>query len=275
MSLAINGTTIYFTDRDHGTVSSLPTAGAATPAMIASEQAMPTVIVADDHGVYWANQGDNTLMKAPLPTGAAAPLIPAFAAAPVSGLALHAGTLFFSNGNNVSKVDTTAATPAPVLVGTSEGKPKALALSDTAVFWPADLLAAVERHAQDGTGMTDPLAESQGTLLVDAIAVAGGRVLWGASISLVSKPVTADRGTAPVTIGTANCDLVTGLAATDTTVYLGEDGTIEQAPIGGGTLVATVIADGQHQPGSLLVDATSVYWRTQANGACAVLKLAR
>jgi hypothetical protein len=67
--------------------------------------------------------------------------------------------------------------------------------------------------------------------------------------------------------------VVTGLAAADTTVFLGEDGTIEKARIG--AVSATVIADGQPQPGSLLLDATSVYWRTLDKGACAVMKLAR
>jgi hypothetical protein len=190
-------------------------------------------------------------------------------------LALRAGTLFFSHGNDVLKVDTTAGAAATAVnVGTSLGKPQALAVDDTTVFWVADLAASIERHALDGSGMTTPVAESQGQLLLDAITVVGGQVVWASGISVVSRPVAADGGTSPE-INTANCDVVTGLAASATTVYLGEDGTIEKAPFGAD--VGVVIADGQPTPGSFVLDATSLYWRTwdKDKGVCTVMKLAR
>jgi hypothetical protein len=268
MALAVAGGTLYFTDQDHGTVSSVATAGGAAAKILAMTQAMPLAIVADDTGVYWANQGDNTIMKAALPAGTVTTLTTA--TAPVQGLAVRAGVLFFSRAMDVLKIST-AGGAAPTPVGSSVGKPIALALDATMVYWNADLEAAVQRHPQDGSGMTAPIAESQGSLLLNAIDIVGGQVIWASAGTITSKagPTSTKDDASHLIVGTANSDTVTGFVATDTTVYLGEDGQVEKAPLPTAN-EATVIAKGQPEPSSFAADATHIYWRTKD---CAILKL--
>jgi hypothetical protein len=277
MVLALSGGTIYFTDQAHGTVSSVPATGGATHP-IATGQAMPAFIVADQTAVYWANEGDGSIMRAALlDAGAPTMLVTGTTlgmeagVSSVNGMAVRGTTLYFSRDMAVWKVPT-AGGAAPMMVGTSQGRPTAIAVDDTMAYWLADLQSSVERHALDGSGMTLPVAESQGGLLLDTIDVLGTSLLWAGDATIVKKSVTAtSTDVAFQVVSTTDFQIVTAFVAVDTTVYLGEDGMIEKAPLSGGNPV--VIADGQGGPSSMLADATNIYWRT--SDTCAIMRLAR
>lgn len=75
--IAVAGTNVYWTDRDGGTVMTIPTspASGALPSTLASGQDQPTRIAVDASHVYWVNSGAETLMRLPLAGGKAVKLV--------------------------------------------------------------------------------------------------------------------------------------------------------------------------------------------------------
>jgi hypothetical protein len=62
LRIAMDATSVYFTDVDMGTVSKVSKSGGA-PVVVASGQARPVAIAVDDESIYWANIAAGTLMK--------------------------------------------------------------------------------------------------------------------------------------------------------------------------------------------------------------------
>jgi hypothetical protein len=94
--LAADATFAYWTDAGMGTVARIPIAG-GTPAVLASQQAMPADVTVDLLYVYWINQGASAgagaVMKAALANGSDAPVV--LASGQVTPRSL------FALGNNV------------------------------------------------------------------------------------------------------------------------------------------------------------------------------
>src|SRR5208337_3066676 len=67
--LTVDGTYLYWTDYDGGTIWRMPKTG-GTPAALTSGQLAPTGIGVDATSVYWTTFGDGTLHRAPLGGGA-------------------------------------------------------------------------------------------------------------------------------------------------------------------------------------------------------------
>jgi len=297
MKMTLVGTTLYWTETAKGTVNSISTAG-GTPTVVASGQMMPGPIAADATAVFWGNDGDKTIMKKPLPTGAAAVFGTAGAAGTTKVLALLVdnGTLYIGRGVEAFKVPVTGGTAtqlmkSPVL---DNGFPAAFALDATHLYQTEDQHNAISREKLDGTqvgvlkndGGTMPLAPdrlavSQGSLVKDAIAINGGYVIWADGQNVKSHAVAGDEfATHPVLALAAEFDSITGFVISGGNIYLGEvpnkiekvafalrpDGGVGDPPS------AVVIGNGGKNPGQFLADATNIYWK---NDDCAIMKLAK
>jgi hypothetical protein len=309
--MTLVGSTIYYTDKNKGTVSSISTAG-GTPMVLATAQKSPGAIAADATAVFYAVNGttpaDHGVMKIALPA-AGAPVT--FIASEsktesalknenlVNALLLSGGTLYIGRYTDALKVSATAAAPATAtLIGRSppddNGKPAAFAVDATHLYQTEIDHLAVSRQKTDGTqnGLLgdkvtrvmyapDRIAVSQGSLALDAIALGGGSVVWANNTNIVTKAVGQAEDAPIVNIATSNgYNTITGFVISGSTLYLGEslDNKVEKVafPAVAATVTApveaTVIATNQMSPGQFLADATNIYWRTSD---CKIVKLAK
>jgi hypothetical protein len=62
MYIALEATSVYWTNYTGGTVMKVPTGG-GTPTTLASGQTLPHDIAIDATSVYWTNYSDGTVMK--------------------------------------------------------------------------------------------------------------------------------------------------------------------------------------------------------------------
>jgi DNA-binding beta-propeller fold protein YncE len=60
--IAVDGTSVYWTNSGSGTVMKVPTSG-GTPTTLASGQGYPEGIVLDTASAYWTNVSSGTVMK--------------------------------------------------------------------------------------------------------------------------------------------------------------------------------------------------------------------
>jgi hypothetical protein len=96
--LAVDATSVYWTDNLTGTVMSIPIDGVpdgGTPTTLASGQNQPAGMALDGKSVYWANNGSGTLMKVPLSGGAVTTLATMQTAAQF--VAVDATSVYWSN----------------------------------------------------------------------------------------------------------------------------------------------------------------------------------
>ncbi|HSZ81629.1 MAG TPA: hypothetical protein VLA14_05075 [Polyangia bacterium] len=149
MSIAISGSTIYYTDGTHGTVASVPTAG-GTSTPIVSGETSPGMLAITGQTLLWVSTtavmstGDGGvpittttahLRKATLPTGPATDLaIETNTNGGIMGFTLSpdASTVYYSSGTDVKSIalSATSATP-PTIVAIEQlgGVPTALGIS--------------------------------------------------------------------------------------------------------------------------------------------------
>jgi hypothetical protein len=292
IDLVVANETLYWTEKAKGLVSSIPVAG-GTAAPVAMAQAMPGPIAVDQAAVYWGNDGDKTVMKRPLPTGAAAIFVTANADV-VNALLVDSGTLYVGRGLSAQKVATSGGMPTTIMTSPPDdmGLPGAFALDATHLYQTEINHQAVSRETLDGTQngllgdrMThvmlapDRIAVSQGELVLDAIAVLSGNVIWADGSSIKSKPVGADELMSFTVIANdAGFNPISGFVVSGGKVYLGEssDNNVEVVPVSSpgdaGAPTATVIAMNQMNPSQFAADATAIYWRT---ADCKIMKLAK
>jgi hypothetical protein len=311
--LALSGGKVLWTERATGLVRSLAPSGAATPMTIAINQNLPGPIAADDTNVYWANEGDKAIMKAPIAgAGAAAPLLTAPAI--VGGLVASGGTLYYGAGPSTFKVAAAGGAPTTLMTFAVCRQPTdvgALALDVDHLYQTDHNNQYLTREKIDGTQLlnnqcaTDPttapqimapnvISHSQGSLLFDALAVANGEIVWADNSNLNAKVVAGDNTVGSRNVGhTLNNKPITGFAVGGTKIYFGESNDpvadpggddIEVTPFDPGEAGAddpVIVAHGQHNATSFVADATHLYWVTHApaladGGAdeCAIMSLA-
>jgi hypothetical protein len=316
LDLVVAKGTLFWTERNTGRVNSLPTTGGA-PMVLAANQALPGPIAVDDTAVFWANAGDKALMRLDRPSGTPTVLVLAtheaergvgLDADDINGLLVADGTLYFGRFTDALKVPTTGG--SPLLIGhspdTRRGRP-ARFVADASYLYQTELIQyAISREALDGSqsGLLDDgstraplapdwMADSQGALVTDALALADGVLFWADGNTIVSHH--ADRielpGEGPTRsrIGySAAYDAISGFALVGDKIYLGEthEDTVEvlgaSPPASDGSSpVAVVVARDQPNAGQFAADETNVYWRTIKTdintGAqdCRIMKLAK
>jgi hypothetical protein len=306
--LVVGGPTLYWTERATGVVKSLATTNpGGTPTLVAQGQSMPGALAVDDTNVYWTNDGDFSLAKAPTAGGAATPL--PTAPALVSGMVANAGTLYYGAGASTYALTPASATPKTLMTfaACKLSHTGAIALDVDHLYQTDYLNLFLSRERIDGTqAINDPcptdaaappqiaapttISHSQGELFQGALDVVGGEVVWADNSNLYGKPVDGTTATgAPTLATTANAGIVTGFVVRGPNIYLGESGanegtgdTVEVAPLDpgdAGTGIATIVATTSGAVNELAADATHVYWvvTSSVDGGdanCAIMSLA-
>jgi hypothetical protein len=322
--------TLFWTNKHAGTVNRIPTMGGSIT-VLASGRPSPGPLAVDETSIFWVD-GNKTIMKMPR-DGGPPKLVVAATTVPeidltendINGLLVDHGTLFFGRFISAFRVSTSGGTPTEI--GRSadnhqlpkktpdNGKPTAFAIDVTHLYQTEDTHDAVTREALDGTQnglledrMTrvklapDRIGVSLGSLLLDAIAVVNGNVIWADGELIESEPVGALENDAIFHIAaTSQSTSVTGFVVSGDTIFLGEAdfnkvnlvekvplSAPQSAPLGAGATDAgdadggaadadapatpVVIATDQLSPSQFAADATNIYWRTDD---CKIMRLAK
>jgi hypothetical protein len=131
--IAIDATSVYWTNFNGGTVMKVSTAG-GTPTTLASGQAQPWGIAVDTTNVYWTNWSGGTVMKVPI--GSGTPTIIASDQNQPHGIAVDDTSVYWTNcgSGTVMKVPTGGGTPAVLASGQALWS---IAVDATSVYWTA------------------------------------------------------------------------------------------------------------------------------------------
>jgi Stigma-specific protein, Stig1 len=301
MQLALAGTTIYFTDKAHGKVMSVPTAG-GTAAMVSATETTPSFIVANGTTAYWVNNVVGAIAAdAGTPTvvgtirksvgGAAATdlTMETNATGGINGLTLSpdGATLYYSADTKVRKIATAGGTAADVASEVHGGIPGAVALNGTTIAYGTGINADVDViqinpavvaicGVEDAGGALIPasnpgctrVARSQGGLLLNSMLLSATTAYWANDDTINANPSTAGAGQMNTEVTASTGGGISGFVGNATAIYFGvhEDNVIEKTaypPAGSQTAITAVrLARGQSSPPSLAVDATNVYWST-------------
>jgi hypothetical protein len=245
--IAVDASSVYFTDGNAGTVMKVPIGGGPTTTL-ASGQAGARAIAVDATHVYWTSYSS---AGCPDDDGPCSP-DGAIRRVPISG-----------------GVATTLAS--------GQASPAGLAVDEQNVYWTNSGMriqdGAVMRVARAG-GTPTTLASGQWGVGAD-IAVGSGHVFWtgnsGGTETPTVRKVPIDGG--GVTVVVSSLSNGAGIAVDPWRIYWVNfdvaGGSVRSMPIDGGS--PTVLAD-QVNPRGLAIDGTNVYWtESSANGGVASL----
>lgn len=288
--LAIQGTSIYWTEPKTKKVRSMPLAGGAAVDVATTTDA-PSRIAADDTGVYWIEDGtaSSKVMKKALPlaAGAATALVThaVTASERILGIAVRGGKLYYSLEHDVHQISTTGT--GDIIVGTAvnydapakiEGEPHGVAVNDTMLAWTDvgdrngvegdDILVESATPLTDKSGYVE-LAQSVGGLKYE-IAVDATYAYWldGSRFvrnklaatapvpdpAIMESPKAADFGSFAITAMNVYASNANGLILKHSLIPPAEGmDPVEPAPI----------ARDQKVPTSVVTDGKRVYWATE------------
>jgi hypothetical protein len=301
--LVLAGGKIYYTNHLAGTVSSVAVTG-GTPTVIAMAQKQPNPIAVDATSVYWGNDGDANVMKAPL-AGGTAPTV--FFPAATGGdagamdfpnaLLVSDTTLFIGRGLDAYKIPTAGGTAVHISHSAENGFPGAFVFDGTHLFQTEMFHNAITKESIDGTQKgaitdgsivtlaPDRIAVSRASLVPDAIAISGTNLVWanGTNIEFKGKDLGEKEGTLAILVTTPGFNALSGFLISGNKVYLGEtsDNNVEVTPLQFTDMNATptVIAMHQPNPAEFAADDTNIYFTTitknDATGVCKIMKLAK
>ena len=290
MHLAVAGGTLYWTDKMHGTVSSVATAG-GMPKPLATGQMAPTLLSVTATSLFWLATGSNSVMTAPLAGTTPMPVFtPPALTAPIGGFTLSADGMSLLYSTKTAVMKTTAApggTPAEVGHEDS-GIPRALAAVGDFIAYPADVngdvdvmkvvpgmpsVCASEDAAPPVVNLNcNRLARSQGTLNFDNIFIVGDNVYWvnGLQVSTSSASMPSGFNETVVGITSPDAQVISAFSIYKNFVFVADDaGFISKAPLMVDAPVTT-LARAQMAPTSIVADDANVYWATSD---CAIMSL--
>jgi hypothetical protein len=302
--LVVAGGKVYYTNHTAGTVSSIAVTG-GTPTVIAMTQNKPNPIAVDATSVYWGNDGDGNVMKAPLAGGTAS----IFFAAATGGdagamdnspnaLLVSDTTLFIGRGLDAYKIPTAGGTAVNISHSAENGLPGAFVFDGTHLYQTEMLHNAITREVIDGTQKgaitdgsivnlaPDRIAVSRAELVTDAIGISGTNVVWanGTNLEFHGKDQTEKEGTLGVVVTTPGFNPLSGFLIVGNNVYLGEtsDNNVEVAPLSFTNMnqpTPSVIAMQQPNPAEFATDGTSIFYTTitksDATGVCKIMKFTK
>lgn len=285
--LAVTASDVYWTESASGRVLSVPIAGGAVRE-VATAQSDPGDIAVDAGGVYWVNRGDGSrVMKQPLPLTNAEPgvLKQSASAEAFLALAVRDDVVYYTQSHDVHAISTDPSVTGDEVVGTAmnydvnpplgepSGKPAALAVTESTVYWTTAERFGVEcDDIEPGIAGYRELGQSQMDLLLDDIAADGVYAYWAKGPSLVR----ARAGTLGdfMVASTPDETRVTAFALGDTVAYLAsESGDILEHPVASADPEehSSVLVQGQPDVTAVVLDAERVYW---ASG-CAIRSVER
>ncbi len=221
--IAIDGTSIYWTDGDRA-VMKMPLSG-GTPTMLAPEyENIPFAIAVDRTSVYW--------------------------------------TTLHSDGQGGDSLGTVRSMPldggTPTTLASGQDTPTAIAVDSTSVYWVTEDGNVMKVARSGGTATTLATGQSGAGR---SLAIDGTSAYWTNTVAQTGSvmKVSLDGGT-PVTLSSPE-DAPYGIAVDGASVYWtnANGGTVRRMPLAGGaiTTIATTEALAPHE---IFVSATGVYW---------------
>ncbi len=281
--IAIDPTSVYWTDTYTGTVQKTPLAGGPVTTLASGLQ-FPNSIALSGSDVYFTTFTGSALedtVQSVSVSGGPARLIAA-GLPNVYGVAVDATGVYWPQGNNLAgsiQKAPLAGGPIALLASSADGvkSPSTVSVSGNAVYWSdTSNLSILSTLTAGGTPVTTTVTTDNWTsaLITDSrnvywtqpdAMVPGGWLLrasplsGGARITLVASPSLDYRAGAFATDGVnVYYSMLSG------TVDLGSATayTIVRMPVGGGTpvTIASMAQGANVYPASIVVDASSVYW---------------
>lgn len=290
MSIAVQGGTLFWTEKATGTVSSMPIAG-DTISVLASDQVAPGAIVADATTVFWIVD-TKSIAKVARTGGVSEVAVEAThlelvegGENDINGLLVQGPWLYFGRQIRTFRVPISGGPPEMIgkSPGDDDGRPTGFAADDTHIYQTEGIHNAVSRVRLDGLQegkleggskakwAPDRIAVSQGSLLLDAIGLGAGSVIWANSGTIYRKDCGQLENVPFVQVTTSlGAGDVTGFVVTGDSIYFGENNSdsLQRATLPRGA--ATVVATGQFAPRHFVADGDAIYWR---NDDCTVMRL--
>ncbi len=280
--IAVDDTTVYWTESATGTVKSVSICGGAVTT-IASGLSAPYSIALDATSVYWIDfpdaAPDGTLMKI-AKRGAAAPEILAAGLGGVSNFSVGSSAVYAATGiGPVTAIPLEGGPPTVVVPGNV--LVSGIAADATRVCWLSELGGAFA-----GILFSDPLAPGGAQLTLASgldnargLVVVAGSPYWVESATAMATVsnlvrVPAAGGTPEVVASNVGEFAIDGAEV----FWIGASSTpgtgdILGAPIDGGA--PSVLATGEPFPTGIAVNASGVYWSQGSSATGAILKVAR
>jgi hypothetical protein len=288
MMIAVSAGKLYYTDKMHGTVSSVAVAGGA-PTSVATAQMAPTLLSVTADKVFWLATGAKQIYSAPLAGGAATGVLKAPETEEIGGFALTPDgmSVVYSAKTFIKKVPAAGGADAVEVGHEDSGIPKALAVTDKFVGYPADINGDVDvmqlmatpsvcasEDAMGGVVNKDckRLARSQGSLNFNSIFIIGDNAYWANQTSIYTSSASMPSGfnDSVVQANSPTANGITAFTIVNNVVYLSDDsGVIYSAPLMKDSM-PTQLVRGQKAPTSIAADDANLYW---ADGDCSIKSL--
>jgi hypothetical protein len=279
--IAIDATTVFWTNTGDGTVKMAPISGAGPVTTLASGQSDPMSVVVSGGSVYWASyargtSGDGAVMMCAVGGCGGTPTPVATGQTGSWGVALDSsGDIYFTAGSAIQEPPLGSG-DSPF--ATDEfGNAYPIAVDNVYVYW-GDSLGYVCKCSMNDCNNPIVLSESELKTPIYGIALDSTYVYWSNqsanTISMVPK--VGGLGTGVVLASGQSGPL--GIAVISGTLYWTNNtgGTVLKVAVptsGASAATPTTVASGQSGPAGIAVDATYVYWANETAGT--IMKVAR
>ena len=265
--MALDDDSVFWTDFDLGTVSSIPKGGGGQN-VIAPNRGNPSGLAVRDGKIYWTEFFGNIVKSASSAGGGSFTTIADDQDGAYDVAASESGVYWTTfRGCRVSR-EQNAST---MQLDKAKQPFTRIVSAGSLAFWISFERKSIERF--DASSQKRSTLVSGGAPL--AIATDGKKVYFSRAVSAqtVIESVSVDGGT-PETIYTSACDegdgglvgtCLAGLATDGDHVYFTSgDGLVREVPASGGP--ANVVADEQARPYAIAVDDSCVYWSNLGDG---------